>query len=140
MMTDAQKMEQLIKMAERMMEALQADIMALQAGRPRNMRMNEPDIQKLSVLYSREIKSIDMEAAKKLPLELRRQFLAVTKKFRELLQLHMRYIKRVKNASEGIIKAVAEDINQKRNAMRTYTAPKSTYKPVASAIVYNAVV
>lgn len=140
MMTDAQKMEQLIKMAERMMEALQADIDALKVGRPKTMRMNEPDIQKLSILYSREIKTIDMEAARSLPLELRRHFLAVTKKFRELLQLHMRYIKRVKNASEGIIKAVADDIHQKRNAMRTYTAPKSNYRPAASAIVYNAVV
>ncbi|MGB8601314.1 MAG: hypothetical protein WCD42_03875 [Rhizomicrobium sp.] len=140
MMTDAQKMEQLIKMAERMMEALQADIDALKVGRPKTMRMNEPDIQKLSILYSREIKSIDMEAARSLPLDLRRNFLAVTKKFRELLQLHMRYIKRVKNASEGIIRAVADDIHQKRNAMRTYTAPKSNYRPTASAIVYNAVV
>lgn len=140
MITDAQKMEQLIKMAEKMMEALEADISALQVGRPASMRMIEPDIQKLSVLYSREIKTIDLNTAKQLPRPLREQFLTVTKQFRELLQMHMRLINRVKNASEGIIKAVAEDVNQKRNAMRTYTGPKSTYKPVANAIVYNAVV
>jgi len=140
MTSEQQKIEQLTKMAERLMEALETDIAALKAGRPRHMRMIEPEMQKLSAIYSREIKNLDPEKAKTASVDSRRRFFAVTTKFRDLLPLHMRYVKRVCNASEGIIKAVAEDVEKKRNAMRPYTSPKSTYRPRPGALVYNNVV
>lgn len=140
MISDQQKLEHLTKMGEMLRQVLEEDIAQLEAGRPKHMRINDPDIQKLTVVYSREIKAVDPEAARAAPRELRRRFAAVTRKVHELLPLHMRYLMRVRRASEGIIKAVADDVERKRNANRPYVSPTSRYRPPPSAIVYNNVV
>ena len=140
MMSEEEKLQHLIKMAARLSDALQTDIDALKVGRPKVMRWIDPEIQKLSLIYSREIASLNPSEAKKAPLDLRKAFFNATQGVRELLQLHMRYINRVRNASEGIIKAVAEDVERKRNAMRPYASPKMAYRPPPGAVVYNAVV
>jgi hypothetical protein len=46
----------------------------------------------------------------------------------------------MKNASEGIVRAIAVDVERKRNATRPYgRTPASTPRP-ASALLYNGVV
>ena len=45
------------------------------------------------------------------PPTLRKRFFAITAKFREVLQLHARMLTRVKNASEGMIQAIARKSN-----------------------------
>jgi hypothetical protein len=137
---ERQKIECLIKMAERLMAALAADIEDLKAGRPKHLRMIEPEMQKLSMIFSREADSLDPASARDTPADLKKKFFAVTAKFRDLLHLHMRYVTRVRNASEGIIKAVADDVERRRTAQRPYTPVKSSYRPPPSAMVYNNVV
>lgn len=140
MIPEQERIEQLTKMAERLSQALQQDIEALQLGRPKTLRMIDDDMQRLSVVYSREVKTLDPSRAKVVPLEIRKRFCAVTERLKGLLDLHQRMVKRVRNASEGIIKAVANDVEKRRNAMRPYVSPKSAYRPPAGAIVYNALV
>jgi hypothetical protein len=135
-----EKIEQLTKMAERLMQALETDIAALEAGRPKHMRMIEPEIQRLSILYSREVKTLDPAGAKTTPPEVRKRFFTTTNRFRDLLNTHMRLVKRVRSASEGIIKAVADDAERRRNAMRPYVSPKTVYRSRPGALVYNNVV
>ena len=137
---DTPRIERLILLAERLVVALEEDIAALKAGKPGEMRSMDPEIQKLSVIYGREAQNFDIRIAKAAPIKLRERFLLVTAKFRDVLQLHARMLARVKNASEGMIQAIAREVERMNAPTRTY-GPTPGYKPAQSgAMVFNRVV
>lgn len=137
---DTPRIERLISLAERLVLALEEDIAALKAGKPGEMRSMDPEIQKLSVIYGREAQNFDIRIAKAAPLKLRERFLLVTAKFRDVLQLHARMLARVKHASEGMIQAIAREVERMNAPTRTY-GPTPGYKPAQSgAMVFNKVV
>lgn len=123
------KLEQLLRMAAQLAETLEADIAALQSGKPREMRMVSPEMQRLSSLFAREIKSLDPAAAHTAPEGQKRQFREAVAQVRELLNQHMRHLNRMRNASEGMIKAVAEDVVKKRASLRPYASPRASLRP-----------
>jgi uncharacterized protein (DUF305 family) len=137
---DEPKLERLISMAERLITALESDIAALKAGTPAKMVSLDPEIQKLSAVYGREAQNFDIRIAKAAPVALRTRFLTITAKFREVLQLHARMLARVKNASEGMIQAIAREVERMNAPTRTY-GPRPTTAPRSSgAMVFNRVV
>jgi len=137
---DTPRIERLIALAERLLVALEEDITALKAGKPAEMRSMDPEIQKLSVIYGREAQNFDIRIAKAAPIKLRERFLLVTAKFRDVLQLHARMLARVKNASEGMIQAIAREVERMNAPTRAY-GPTPGYKPAQSgAMVFNKVV
>ena len=137
---DAPRIERLIALAERLIAALESDIADLKNGRTIALKTNDPEVQKLTALYGREAQGFDPRIAQSAPLTLRQRFLAVTAKFREVLQLHARMIARVKNASEGIIRAIAEEVERNNAPMRTY-GPRPGAAPKSSgAMLFNKVV
>ena len=137
---DTPRIERLIALAERLVVVLEADITALKAGKPGEMKSMDPENQKLSVLYGREAQNFDIRAAKSAPPGLRQRFIAITARFREVLQLHARMLARVKNASEGMIQAIAREVERINAPTRTY-GPQSGYKAQPSqAMIFNRVV
>ncbi|HSZ74378.1 MAG TPA: hypothetical protein VK779_06135 [Rhizomicrobium sp.] len=140
MSADTQKVERLIAMAERLIEALEADMAALERGKPQEMRTIDPEIQKLSAIYGREAAGLNEASAKAAPSELRVKLTTITKRFSDTLARHRRLVTRVKNASEGMIRAIAEEVGKKQTAQRPYgRTPSQTPRPV-SAMIYNNVV
>jgi len=138
--SDEPRMERMISLAERLITALEADIAALKSGNPGAMRSMDPEVQKLSVIYGKEAQNFDIRVAKSAKAELRARFLSVTGKFREVLQLHARMLTRVKNASEGMIQAIAREVERMNAPTRTY-GPRPPAQPVSSgAMVFNRVV
>jgi hypothetical protein len=139
-MKDDSRIERLISLAERIISALEGDIAALKNGRTTALSTDDPEIQKLTVVYGREAKGFDPRLAQNAPPSLRQRFFAVTAKFREVLQLHARMVTRVKNASEGIIRAIATEVERANAPMRTY-GPRPGYKPPsAGPMLFNRVV
>jgi hypothetical protein len=139
-MKDDPRIERLISLAERIISALEGDIAALKNGRTAALSTNDPEIQKLTVIYGREAKGFDPRLAQNAPPSLRQRFFAITAKFREVLQLHARMVTRVKNASEGIIRAIATEVERTNAPMRTY-GPRPAYKPPsAGPMLFNKVV
>ena len=137
---DVPRIERLISMAERLVVALEADIAALKAGKPTDMISMSPEIQRLSMLYGREAQNFDIRIAKSAPPSLRQKFVAITAKFRDVLMLHGRMIARVKNASEGMIQAIAREVERMNQAKTTY-GPRPGYAPKSSgAMIYNKVI
>ena len=137
---DAPRIERLISLAERIIAALESDIAALQNGRTATLSTNDPEIQKLTALYGREAQGFDPRIAESAPPTLRQRFVAITARFREVLQLHARMIARVKNASEGMIRAIAAEVERTNAPMRTY-GPRPGYAPQSSgAMIFNRVV
>ncbi|HVV27063.1 MAG TPA: hypothetical protein VHC40_03765 [Rhizomicrobium sp.] len=137
---DEPRIERLIAMAERLVAALEGDIAALKSGQAAALSTSDPEIQKLTVMYGREAQGFDPRIAQAAPAPLRQRFLAVTAKFREVLQLHGRMIARVKNASEGMIQAIAREVERANAPLRTY-GPRPGYAPKPpGAMVFNSVV
>ena len=139
-MKDDPRIERLISLAERIIAALESDIAALKEGRAGALQTNDPEIQKLTAIYGREAKGFDPRLAENAAPTLRQRFFAITAKFREVLQLHGRMLVRVKNASEGIVRAIAAEVERANAPARTY-GPKPGYKPASpGAMVFNKVV
>ena len=137
---EAERIERLVKMAERLIEAVEADIAALKAGKPQNMRTTDPEIQRLSAMYGREAQGFSAEAAKAAPAPLRARFAETTRRFREALLLHARMVTRVRNASEGLIKAIADEVDRRAAPTRTYNPRAANYGKPPQAMVYNSLV
>jgi len=133
------RIERLITMAERLVEALESDIAALKSGNARNLRTIEPEILKLSALYSREAAGLNPDVAKSAPVELRKRLFAATAKFRDTLASQTRLLTRIRGASEGMVRAVADEIERQRSLVRTY-GPATTVARPGGAIIYNKVV
>lgn len=139
-MQDDARIERLIGMAERLVAALESDIEALKKGRPQSLRTADPEIQVLTASYGREAQGFDIRIAQAAPAPLRSRFVAITAKFRDVLQLHGRLLTRVKNASEGMVKAIADEVNRMNAPTRTY-GPRPGAAPQSSgAMIYNSVV
>jgi len=137
---DTPRIERLIALAEKLVVALESDIAELKSGRTATLRTNDPEVQKLTALYTREAQGFDPRIAQSAPPTLRQRFMAITAKFREVLQMHARMIARVKNASEGIVRAIADEVERANAPVRTY-GPRPGYKPQSSgAMLFNRVV
>jgi hypothetical protein len=139
-MQDDARIERLIGMAERLVAALESDIEALKNGRPQSLRTADPEIQLLTASYGREAQGFDIRIAQAAPAPLRSRFVAITARFREVLQLHGRLLTRVKNASEGMVKAIADEVNRMNAPTRTY-GPRPGSQPQSSgAMIFNSVI
>jgi hypothetical protein len=139
-LNDTPRIERLIMMAERLIVALESDIASLKEGRTAPLATADPEVQKLTAIYGREAQGFDPRIAQAAPAPLRQRFVAITAKFREVLQLHARMIARVKNASEGMIRAIAAEVERVHAPSRTY-GPRPGYAPQSSgAMVFNKVV
>jgi hypothetical protein len=138
--SDDPKIERLIVLAERLIAALECDIAALKEGKPANMKSLDPEIQKLTAIYGREAHNFDPALAQSARPDLRRRFAVITTKFREVLQLHARVLTRVKNASEGMVQAIAAEVERINAPSRTYGAVPAARPQPAGAMVFNRVV
>jgi hypothetical protein len=139
-MNDEPRIERLIAMAERLIVALENDIAALKDGKPQALSIGDPEFQRLTAVYGREAQGFDIRIAQSARAELRARFVAITAKFRAVLQLHARMLTRVKNASEGLIRAIAQEVERVNAPTRTYgPRPGVTPRP-SGAMVFNRVV
>jgi hypothetical protein len=137
---DPDRIERMIALAERLVAVLESDIAMLKSGNPAALASNDPEVQKLTALYGREAHNFDIRIAQAAPVPLRTRFMAITAKFREVLQLHTRLLARMKNASEGMVKAIAEEVYKMNAPTRTY-GPRPGYGAQPSgAMVFNKVV
>ncbi len=129
--------ERVIAMTERLTRVLEADIAALEKSEPQAMRSIEPEMQQLAALYAREAQALRVQLAQSgtRPPE---KLTTATRAFGEALQRQTRLLTRVKNASEGMVRAIAEEVDKRRTAARPY-APAKPQSRQPSALIYNGV-
>jgi hypothetical protein len=132
----AAKADRLIAMADRLSDALNADIAALDRGRPREMRSIEPDILHLAALFSRESAAFNIAMSKSIPAATRSRLIESTKRFKDALTRQKRTVTRIKAISEGMIHAIAEDVARRKSAAKPY-APIVAKPRSPGAMVYN---
>jgi hypothetical protein len=130
------KIERVITLANRLIGALEGDIVALENGTPQAMKTIDPEIQKLAALYAREAAGLTAPVAKAAPEALRSTLAATTERFRETLKKQSRLLTRMRNASEGMVQAIAEEVEKRRQIVRPY-GPSAPARP-AGAMIFNA--
>ncbi|HUJ45520.1 MAG TPA: hypothetical protein VLV55_00200 [Rhizomicrobium sp.] len=140
-MSDTQaRLQRILAIGERLAAAIDADIKALEKGRPQEMKSIEPETQKLSLLYEKELAGFSPKEAAGMPPELRARLVASGKRLNDCLERQQRLLKRMRTISEGMVRAVAEEMQRRQIAARPY-APRPMAKPrPTAAMVYNSVV
>ena len=135
-------------LAEQMVAIFEADIAALEACRPQAMASLIPQNQALIATYGREAQGLSRKMLESVPETARQQLEASTGRLREVLNRHRRMVLCVKSASEGLVKAIAEEVDRRRARTRPYSAlgalnsaakPSRAQAPGAS-LVYDTVI
>ena len=134
------KIERVISLTDRIADLLGADIAALEKGSAKELRTNDPTVQQLTLLYAREAGTVNAAMVKAVPQELRQKLTASTKRMNDTLKRHQRIITRVKNASEGMIRAVAGEVERQRNFQRNYSRVPTSKPQSSGSLLYNSVI
>jgi len=142
--TERQRMrlEQLLAVSKRLIEAVSGDIAALERGAFNELKTTDPEIEKLCAFYGREVRSLKAEGPiTGVPKTLIAALKETGTQLDTLLIRHERLVAAMREASEGLVQAVAEGVEKVRSGSRPYgqkPAPKRA--PASGAIVYNKVV
>jgi hypothetical protein len=137
---DHTRIDRLIAMASRLIQALESDIESLKSGNLRGLRMIEPETQKLLAVYGREAMGFNPQSAGGAPPELRKLLLDTTRRFRELLAAQSRILTRLRNASEGMVRAVVEEIERERASTKIYAPKTAPASRANDSMLFNSVI
>jgi len=129
-----ERVARVLALSRRLSEMLLADIAALDRGKPGEMRSILPETQQLLAQYAREAQALK-NAMRTLSPALRAKLTAATAELNQALALHERRLTRVRNATEGMIRAVAEDVEKKRRITRPYGRTQTARS--AGPMLYN---
>ena len=133
----AAKLDRLLTMTGRLITALTLDVDALSQGRARELKMIEPEMQRLASLYEREAGSFSQHQLQAAPPDLRNRYLASVKVLHNLLRQQQRLLTRMRRVSEGMVRAVADELARRQALARPYTRLPEDRPRSAGAMVYN---
>lgn len=140
-MTDgAERAENLLSLTTRLCGAVEADLAALEQGSYPPLALCDPVIEQMSAVYGREVVAARNAGIKDAPQPLLRLLKDAGAKLKALLKRHERLISAMRSASEGMVKAVAEEVERTRLAAMPYSATPQAKRAAAGAIVYNRMV
>jgi hypothetical protein len=138
----AQRLERLLTMGRRLADAIDGDIKALSNGAFDQLHTTDPEISNLALLYSREVAALKKAGgAKGGPAKLIGELKTLDKRLKHSLSEHEALVTAMRQASEGLVQAVAEEVEKSRARAATYSAqPRAPKAAQSGAIVYNKVV
>jgi hypothetical protein len=134
------KIDRLILLTDRLSEMLGADIKALETAGVKSLNSVEPSFQQLMLTYTREAVSVNAMVIKSVSPELRQKLTQSAKAMNDLLARHQRLVTRVRNASEGMIQAIAKEVERRQTSQRSYARTPAARPQAAGAMVYNSVI
>jgi hypothetical protein len=136
------RLEQLLTVSRRLTAAIGEDIAALEKGALDELRTTDPEVERLCAFYGREIRALKAEGGvKRAPAPLLAAMRESGAELDRLLKHHEHLVAAMREAAEGLVKAVAEGVEQSRAGAAPYTpAPKTKRASSSGAIVYNTVV
>ena len=135
----ADRVEQLIVLTERLAERLSDETLAFEARRPHEVAKGSPETQRLANLYRHESARIRgnpalIAGAAKERREALRQ---VTVTFEAVLARHGRALGAAKTITEGLVRAIAEEITAQRAGAAGYGPTAKAPAANGSAIALN---
>lgn len=140
-----QRIEQIILLTERLTDCTERECEILHSQRPRDMAPVHEEKSKIAAAYAREIAQLRRDKA--LPgaagPELTAKLKDTTARFRAALDELSRHLGRVRRISEGMIRAIADEMHSKETAPVGYSqsaAPPPPLNPKPATIALNQVV
>ena len=135
----AARMEQLIALTERLTALIAEQLRAFEAHRPQDAAANADETARMANLYRHE--SLKVKADPSLlggaPPEIKERLIVATRAFDAVLARHGRAVEAAKTITEGLIRAIAEEVAKQRNGVASY-GPKARQAPrPATAVALN---
>jgi hypothetical protein len=120
--TVTQRMEQLILLTERLTGLIAEQLRAFEARRPHDAAANAEETARLANLYRHESLKLkaDPSVLEGAPAELKDRLVAATRAFDAVLARHGRAVEAAKTITEGLIRAIAEEVHKQRHAVAGY--------------------
>ena len=136
------RVEHLLAMSNRLCEAIAADIKALEQGDFSKLATTDPEVGRLCALYGREVTALKNQGGiKDVPARLVAALKEAGKRLNTLLGQHGSLVACMRQASEGLIQVVAEEVEKTRKRDAPYSAiPEPKRQTSSGAILYNRVV
>ena len=131
------RLERVLAMSERLISAIDGDIEALQKGAPGELKTIEPETQRLAVLYERELTGLSAKDADRAPMELVAQCTSAANRLRERGLRQQRLLKRMRHVSEGMIRAIAKELEDRQAGLRPYRRRPAAGQRTPTAMIYN---
>jgi hypothetical protein len=128
----------MVGLTERLTRLLADQARAFERHRPQDAAAGLPEVTRLSVEYragSAHLRAnpLLVQAA---PPELRQRLLRATEAFEAVLERQGRALAASKTVTEGVVRAVAEEIAARRGVGQAY-GPGASRRPLATAITLN---
>ena len=122
----ATRMAQLITLTERLTTLIAEQVKAFEEHRPHDAALNAVETGRLANLYRHESLRVQTQPAllAGAPDELRKRLIAATRAFDAVLARHGRAVEAAKTITEGLVRAIAEEISRQRGAVSGY-GPKA---------------
>ena len=128
--TPGERMQQLIMLTERLTGLIAEQLRAFEACRPQDAAGNADETARLANLYRHE--SLKARADPTLlagaPADLHEKLVVATRAFDAVLARHGRAVEAAKTITEGLIRAIAEEVHKQRTAVASY-GPKAMQAP-----------
>ena len=131
----AGRIVQLITLTDRLTALIAEQVKAFESNRPQDAAINAAETGRLANLYRHE--SLRIQAQPGLlagaPPALRDRLIEATRAFDAVLARHGRAVEAAKTITEGLVRAIAEEIGRQRGAVAGY-GPKArqTMRPATS--------
>lgn len=130
----AHRARQMIALTERLSALVEADIAAIDAHQPLPMGEIAEEKARLANAYRSEMALIERDPTRLagLPVDLKAELRAATERFQALLDAYEAKLRIVKELSEGLVQALAEEVRRQRGAQAGYGA-EGGYRDAAAA-------
>jgi hypothetical protein len=138
----ADRVDQLIILTERLTDLIAKEAQAFEDRRPQDAAPNAEETQRLANIYRHESARVRAEPNLVFgaPLAQRQKLMRATEAFDAVLARHGRAIEAAKTVTEGLVRAIAEEVASQREQSAGYgpgaTAPASS-ATAATAITLN---
>lgn len=130
---------QLIQLTERLTDRLAGETIAFEQHRPQDAASGVGETQRLANLYRHEAARVKLqpELLAGALAETRRRLIRATEAFEAVLARHGRAVGAAKQVSEGLVRAIAEEVTRTRSAGAGYGPAARAAAPQAAAIALN---
>lgn len=135
----ADRVEQMIRLTERLTGMLAAEAAAFEARRPQEALAQAEETARLANLYRHEAARIkaDPSLVQGAPTEAHGRLVRATEAFEAVLARHGRALNAARSVTEGIVQAIAEEVASSRSAVSPYGATGRAGLGDATAITMN---
>lgn len=135
----ADRVDQLIILTERLTDLIGQECRAFEARRPHEAVGNIDETSRLANLYRHESLRVraDVGLVQGAPLEKRMRLIRATEAFDAVLARHGRALEAAKTVTEGIVRAVAEEVANNRATGAGYGPSAAATSGPATAVTLN---